>query len=175
MLKTIILVTGTCQQQWPLASLLREHNPDLSFCSALTAQDLAAINPNILREARLISFANDVAIPPGFLAQLGYGAYTFHAAPIQYPGLPPADNACDDPRTFSVIAQSLTIWPDVSDVIGLETFTIAGDAGMADTTQSVFARLARLFWRMSSAIASEFVDLPDVLSGHHCPESRLIH
>ena len=35
MLKTIILLTDTVQQQQPLANLLREHNSELAFCSAL--------------------------------------------------------------------------------------------------------------------------------------------
>ena len=63
MLKTIILLTDTVQQQQPLANLLREHNRDLAFCSALRASDLSAIEADVLSEARLVSFAADVAVP----------------------------------------------------------------------------------------------------------------
>jgi hypothetical protein len=51
MLKTIILLTDTVQQQQPLANLLREHNRNLNFCSALRAADLGALEPEVLSEA----------------------------------------------------------------------------------------------------------------------------
>jgi hypothetical protein len=55
-----------------------------------------------------VSIATDVAISEKFLLQLGYGAYKFYAGPVQYPGLPQAaDETDDDPRCYSVIAQSI--------------------------------------------------------------------
>ncbi|MGY8634136.1 hypothetical protein RAD15_16795 [Bradyrhizobium sp. 14AA] len=164
MLKTIILLTDTVQQQQPLANLLREHNPDLSFCSALRASDLSAIDPDVLSEARLVSFAADVAVSEKFLLQLGYGAYKFFAAPVQYPGLPSApDESDDDPRCYSVIAQSMTIWPDFKKVVGLETVTIPDGTVAAERERQVFSRLAHLFWQMSGMIAGEATDLPGII------------
>ncbi|MFT4117791.1 hypothetical protein [Bradyrhizobium sp.] len=164
MLKTIILLTDTVQQQQPLANLLREHNRELAFCSALRASDLAAIDPDVLSEARLVSFANDAAISEKFLLQLGYGAYRFYATPAQYPGLPPApDESDDDPRCFSVIAQSMTIWPDFKKVVGLETVTIPEGTIAAERERLVFSRLAHLFWRMSDMIAGGAADLPGII------------
>ncbi|HWM82098.1 MAG TPA: hypothetical protein VNQ56_08550 [Pseudolabrys sp.] len=75
MLKAIILLIEAVQQQHPLGNLLRKHNPDLAFASALNTQNLAAISPEILHGARLVSFANNVVVPENFLLQLGYGAY----------------------------------------------------------------------------------------------------
>jgi len=164
MLKTIILLTDTVQQQQPLANLLREHNGDLSFCSALRTADLSAIDPNVLSEARLVSFAADVAVPEKFLLKLGYGAYKFYATPTQYPGLPSApDDSDDDPRCYSVIAQSMTIWPDFKKVVGLETVTIPDGTVPAERERLVFSRLAHLFWGMSHMIAGEATDLPGVI------------
>ncbi|QIP02381.1 hypothetical protein [Bradyrhizobium symbiodeficiens] len=164
MLKTIILLTDTVQQQQPLANLLREHRRDLSFCSALRASDLSAIDPDVLSEARLVSFAADVAVPEKFLLKLGYGAYKFYAAPTQYPGLPPApDESADDPRCYSVIAQSMTIWPDFKKVVGLETVTIPEGTVAAERERMVFSRLAHLFWEMSHMIAGEATDLPGII------------
>lgn len=164
MLKTIILLTDTVQQQQPLANLLREHNRDLAFCSALRASDLGAIEPDVLREARLVSFAADVAVSEKFLLRLGYGAYRFYAAPTQYPGLPPApDERDDDPRCYSVIAQSMTIWPDFKKIVGLETVTIPESTGAAERERLVFSRLAHLFWQMSGMIAGEAADLPGII------------
>lgn len=163
MLKTIILLTDTVQQQQPLATLLREHNRNLAFCSALRASDLGAIDPDVLSEARLVSFAANVAVPEKFLLQLGYGAYKFHAAPVQYPGLSPAPDDCDeDPRCYSVIAQSMTIWPDFKKVVGLETVTIPDGTVPAERERLVFSRLAHLFWGMSQMIAGEVTDLPGI-------------
>ena len=164
MLKTIILLTDTVQQQQPLANLLREHHRELAFCSALRASDLSAIEPEVLSEARLVSFANDVAVSEKFLLRLGYGAYKFYAAPVQYPGLPPApDESDDDPRCYSVIAQSMTIWPDFKKVVGLETVTIPDGTVAAERERLVFSRLAHLFWRMSDMIAGEVTDLPGIV------------
>ncbi|UPK37428.1 hypothetical protein IVB18_09070 [Bradyrhizobium sp. 186] len=164
MLKTIILLTDTVQQQQPLANLLREHHRELAFCSALRASDLSAIEPEVLSEARLVSFANDVAVSEKFLFRLGYGAYKFYAAPVQYPGLPPApDESDDDPRCYSVIAQSMTIWPDFKKVVGLETVTIPDGTLAAERERLVFSRLAHLFWRMSDMLAGEVTDLPGII------------
>lgn len=164
MLKTIILLTDTVQQQQPLANLLREHNRDLAFCSALRASDLSAIEADVLSEARLISFAADVAVPEKFLLQLGYGAYKFYATPTQYPGLPSTpDESDDDPRCYSVIAQSMTIWPDFKKVVGLETVTIPEGTLPVERERLVFSRLAHLFWGMSHMIAGEVTDLPAII------------
>src|SRR6266702_56575 len=155
MLKTIILLTDAVQQQQPLANLLREHHRELAFCSALRASDLSAIDPDVLSEARLVSFANDVAVSEKFLLQLGYGAYKFYAAPVQYPGLPPApDESEEDPRCYPVIAQSMTIWPDFKKIVGLETVTIPDGTVPAERERLVFSRLAHLFWQMSGMIGS---------------------
>ncbi|RTE94421.1 MULTISPECIES: hypothetical protein [Bradyrhizobium] len=169
MLKTIILLTDTVQQQQPLANLLREHNRDLAFCSALSASDLSALDPNVLSGARLVSFAADVAVPEKFLLELGYGAYKFYATPTQYPGLPPApDESDDDPRCYSVIAQSMTIWPDFKKVVGLETVTIPDGTVPAERERMVFSRLAYLFWGMSHMIAGGATDLPGVIGSSEC-------
>jgi hypothetical protein len=164
MLKTIILLTDTVQQQQPLANLLREHNRDLAFCSALRAPHLELIDPDLLQEARLVSFAAEVAVPEKFLLKLGYGAYKFYAAPVQYPGLPLApDESDEDAHCYSVIAQSMTIWPDFRKVVGLETVTIPHGTVPAERERQVFSRLAHLFWQMSGMIAGEAVDLPAII------------
>jgi hypothetical protein len=163
MLKTIILLTDTIQQQQPLANLLLEHNRSLAFCSALKARDLSAITPDVLQNARLVSFANDVALSEKFLLQLGHGAYKFYIAPLQYPGLPPAPDEAEDDTCFSVIAQSMTIWPDYKKVVGLETVTIPQGTALAERERLMFSRLAHLFWRISAMIAGEATDLPGVI------------
>lgn len=166
MMKTIILLTNTAQHQSPIAKLLLEHNPDLRFYGALNDGDLVGIEPDVLREARLVSFANDIAVPEKMLLQLGYDAYKFHAVPLRYLGLLPAPDEEDDAHCVSAIAQSMTIWPDTRKVVGLETLTIPKTTVDAERERLIFARVAHLFWRMASLIACNVVDLPSVIDHH---------
>jgi hypothetical protein len=171
MLKTIILLTNTVQQQQPLANLLRTHNAGLAFCSALRAEHLAALEPEVLDHARLVSFANDVGVPEKLLLRFGYGAYKFHVAPVQYPGLPPTpDENEEDARCISAIAQSMTIWPDFRKVVGLETITIPEGTAPAERQRLAFSRLAHLFWRMSGVIAGDTTELRGVSDSDECQQ-----
>lgn len=79
-MKTIILLTGVASQQFALTELLKAHNPALSFRCAVTADDLAAIEPEVLRDARLLAFTTSVIVPESMLAALGHGAYNFTPA-----------------------------------------------------------------------------------------------
>ncbi len=79
-MKTIILLTGVASQQFALTELLKAHNPALSFRCAVTAEDLAAIEPEVLRGARLLAFTTSVIVPESILAALGHGATIFTPA-----------------------------------------------------------------------------------------------
>jgi hypothetical protein len=105
MLKTIILLTGNLGQQRALAALLREHNPALSFRDAVTRDELLAIPPELLRDARLVAFTTGVVVPEAVLERLGHGAYNFHPGPPDYPGWAPAHFAMyDGAKTFGATA-----------------------------------------------------------------------
>ena len=54
-MKTSLLLTGVASQQSALTELLKAHNPALSFRCAVTAEYLAAIEPEVLRGARLLA------------------------------------------------------------------------------------------------------------------------
>ncbi len=116
-MKTIILLTGVASQQFALTELLKAHNPALSFRCAVTAEDLAAIEPEVLRDARLLAFTTGVIVPESILAALGHGAYNFHPGPPQYPGWAPAHFALyDGARIFGAVAHVMVcagrFWPD---------------------------------------------------------------
>ena len=85
MFDTIILLTGPAEHS-VFTTLLRGHNPKLTVLPVFTAEDLAAIEPEWLHRARLISFTTNVVVPGAVLGQLGYGAYHFHPGSPQYPG-----------------------------------------------------------------------------------------
>src|SRR5262249_48472008 len=108
-MKTIILLTGTAGQQLALTRLLGEHNPALSFRCVLTLEELTAIEPHVLRSARLIAFTSGVIVPRPMLGALGHSAYNFHPGPPDYPGWAPAHFALyDGARTFAPTAPLMT-------------------------------------------------------------------
>src|SRR5258708_34349403 len=101
-MKTIILLIGTAGQRLALTKLLTEHNPALSFRCVLTLEELTAIEPEVLRDARLVAFTSGVIVPRPMLAALAHGAYNFHPGPPDYPGWAPVHFAIYDvTRTLS--------------------------------------------------------------------------
>jgi hypothetical protein len=104
---TIILLAG--QREQPLlASILQNHNPLLTAHSVLTLSDVRALEPELLRRARLVAFTTDVIVPPDILDHLGFGAYNFHPGPPHFPGWAPALFAVHDHATeFGVTAHMM--------------------------------------------------------------------
>ena len=160
-MKTIILLTGVASQQFALIELLKAHNPALSFRCATTAEDLAAIEPEVLRDARLLAFTTSVIVPGSTLVALGHGAYNFHPGPPQYPGWAPAHFALyDGARTFGATAHVMTRRVDSGPILGTESFIIPDNVSVRELEQIAFVRLAYLFWRLSRVIACETGPLP---------------
>ncbi|MGF6306722.1 methionyl-tRNA formyltransferase [Bradyrhizobium sp. i1.8.4] len=155
-MKTIILLTGVESQQFALTELLKAHNPALSFRCAVTAEDLAAIEPEVLREARLLAFTTSVVVPGHILAALGHGAYNFHPGPPQYPGWAPAHFALyDGARTFGATAHAMAARVDSGPIVGVESFIIPDKISVRGLEQIAYVRLAHLFWRMSRDLARD--------------------
>lgn len=155
-MKTIILLTGATSQQFALTELLKAHNPALSFRCAVTAEELAAIEPAVLREARLLAFTTGVIVPDSILAALGHGAYNFHPGPPQYPGWAPAHFALyDGARTFGVTAHVMAARVDSGPIVGVESFIIPDRISVRALEQIAYVRLAHLFWRMSRDLACD--------------------
>lgn len=163
-MKTIILLTGVADQQLALGALLKTHNPALSFHGAVTAEDLAAIGPEVLREARLLAFTTGVIVPASILAALGHGAYNFHPGPPQYPGWAPAHFALyEGSRMFGVTAHAMAARVDCGPIIGVESFIIPDKISLRGLEQMAYVRLAHLYWRMSRDLAcnvSPLAELP---------------
>jgi methionyl-tRNA formyltransferase len=160
-MKTIILLSGTASQQLALVTLLKEHNPALSIRCAVSIEDLNAIGPEVLREARLVAFTSGVIVPRPLLAALGHGAYNFHPGPPEYPGWAPAHFALyEGARSFGATAHVMTKRVDSGPIVGVESFDIPEGANVRDLEQIAFVRLAYLFWRLSRSIACESGPLP---------------
>ncbi|MDR3468599.1 MAG: formyltransferase family protein [Xanthobacteraceae bacterium] len=163
MLETIILLTAGATQQFALSELLRQHNPALSFRGALTLDDLAAVPPSELRNARLVAFTTAVIVPQRILDALGHGAYNFHPGPPHYPGWAPAHFALyDGARTFGATAHAMAARVDSGPIVGVEAFAVPGQVSVRELEQIAFVRLAYLFWRMARDIANEPGALPEL-------------
>ena len=154
MLKTIILLTGNIQQQRALCALLKEHNPALSFRRALTLDELTGLEPEVLRDSRLIAFTSDVIVPAATLGRLGHGAYHFHSDPPDYPAT--AHFALtDDDQGWDATAHRMVERVDRGPIVGIEPFPMHDKIAARKLEQIAFERLAHLFWRMSRRIACE--------------------
>ncbi|HZR88290.1 MAG TPA: formyltransferase family protein [Bradyrhizobium sp.] len=154
MLKTIILLTATVHQQRALGRLLSIHNPALAFRAACTFDELAAIEPHVLRDARLIAFTSGVIVPRFFLEALGHGAYNFHPGPPHYPGWAPAHFALyDGATTFGATMHVMVPRVDSGPITGVESFVIPEGASVRDLEQIAYIRLGHLFWRKARELA----------------------
>jgi len=162
-MKTIILLTGVASQQFALIELLKAHNPALSFRCATTAEDLAAIEPEVLRDARLLAFTTSVIVPGSTLVALGHGAYNFHPGPSQYPGWAPAHFALyEGARTFGATAHVMAARVDSGPIVGVESFIVPDKISVRGLEQVAYVRLAHLFWRMSRELACDPAPLAEL-------------
>jgi len=161
MFDTIILLTGSRDQQMALSSLLREHNPALSFRGAVTLDDLEAIERDVLGRSRLLAFTTGVVVPVAILGDIGHGAYNFHPASPDYPGWAPAHFAFyDGAKHFGATAHVMEPRVDSGAIVGVETFDIPDGVDVRGLEQMTFVRLAHLFWRMSHQLACHAGPLP---------------
>ncbi|BAM88801.1 hypothetical protein S58_27950 [Bradyrhizobium oligotrophicum S58] len=161
MFDTIILLTGSRDQQLALTELLRAHNSALAFRFAVSLQDLEAIERDVLGRSRLLAFTTGVIVPAAILPALGYGAYNFHPASPDYPGWAPAHFAMYDGATsFGATAHVMEPRVDCGAIVGVETFDIPRGVDVRGLEQMTFVRLAYLFWRMSHDLACHAGPLP---------------
>ena len=155
MLENIILLTPQPQQQFAIGALFKEHNPALSFSSAITSQDLAAISPTTLQRSRLIAFTAEAIVPPQILLALGYGAYNFHPGPPAYPGWAPAHFALyERARVFGATAHLMTERVDAGPIVGTESFIVPNGISVRELEQIAYVRLAYLLWRLAKELAT---------------------
>jgi methionyl-tRNA formyltransferase len=154
MFDTIILLTGEVEQD-VFASVLRGHNPRLKVLPVCTSADLAAVDIEVLRRARLIAFTTDVIVPRLVLGRLGYGAYNFHPGPPQYPGWAPAHFALyDRATTFGATLHVMMERVDAGPIIDVAPFAIPADIGVVGLAELAYAHLAQLFWRWAKPLAT---------------------
>lgn len=160
MFDSIVLLTGPGEQA-ALSARLRQHNSQLEIHSPQTLQELEAIEPSVLFRSRLVAFVTPVVVRAWTLNALGFGAYNFHPGPPHYPGWMPSHFAVYDHATkFGVTAHVMIERVDAGPIVGCELFDIPPNAGVHELEHRAFVELARLFWRLSSALATQSQPLP---------------
>jgi methionyl-tRNA formyltransferase len=163
MLEQIVLLTAQPQQQLALTELLKAYNPRLRFHCVLNAEELLAIPPETLRNARLIAFTTGIIVPPVILAALGHGAYNFHPGPPEYPGWAPAHFALyEGARTFGATAHLMVERVDAGPIVGVESFVVPDNIEIRELEQIAFIRLAYLYWRLAKELATRSEALPSL-------------
>jgi methionyl-tRNA formyltransferase len=159
---TIILLTGEVEQP-VLTSVLLGHNPRLTIRPVENLTDIAALEPELLRRARLIAFAADAIVPSKVLDQLGYGAYNFHPGSPHFPGWAPARLAVyRQAKEFGATAHVMTERVDAGPIVGAELFPVPADITVGGLEELAYARLARLFWRLAEPLATQVEPLPQL-------------
>jgi methionyl-tRNA formyltransferase len=155
MLDTILLLAGAAEQSiLPLA--LRGHNPLLTVIPVGSAAELAALDPDLLRRARLIAFVTAEIVPPSVLARLGYGAFNFHPGPPSYPGWAPAHFALyDEARQFGATLHVMVEQVDAGPIIDVAFFPVPADISVFGLEGLAYAHLAQLFWRWARSLATD--------------------
>jgi methionyl-tRNA formyltransferase len=161
-LETIILLTGPAERP-ALAATLLGHNPRLTLKPVATLTDVAALEPELLKRARLVGFATGVVVPPQVLNQLGYGGYNFHPGSPRFPGLAPAQFAIYHKATeFGATAHLMIDRVDAGPIVGIELFPVPIDPTVHVLELLAYAQLARLFWRLAKSLATQIEPLPEL-------------
>jgi methionyl-tRNA formyltransferase len=155
MFDTIILLSGPAEQS-VLPHALLGHNPHLTVIPVGTLDDLAALNSDVLRRARLLAFVTPEIVPQNLLARLGYGAFNFHPGPPGYPGWAPAHFALYNRETeFGATAHVMVEQVDAGPIVGVARFPIPVGISVLALEGMAYAHLAQLFWRMGRSLATE--------------------
>jgi methionyl-tRNA formyltransferase len=159
---TIVLLTGEVEQPI-LASVLLDHNPRLTVRPAMTSADVAALEPELLRRARLVAFSTSVIVPAKVLNQLGHGAYNFHPGPPQFPGWAPARFAIHRQATeFGATAHVMTEQVDSGPIVGTEMFPVPAGISVNGLEELSYAHLAQLFRRLAKSLVTQIEPLPEL-------------
>jgi methionyl-tRNA formyltransferase len=155
MFDTVILLTGPAEEV-ALTGVLREHNPRLDVRAVKSSEELAAVEPSVLKHARLVAFVTPVLVPARVLRALGFGAYNFHPGPPHYPGWVPAHFAIyEGAGHFGATAHHMAERVDAGPIVAFKMFEIPSGTGVMRLQEMAFVELARLFWALAPALATQ--------------------
>jgi methionyl-tRNA formyltransferase len=160
MFDTILLLSGAAEQS-VFPRVLLGHNPLLTVIPVRSAADLAALNSDLLRRARLLAFVTPEIVPASVLNRLGYGAINFHPGPPGYPGWAPSHFALYNRATeFGATVHVMVEQVDAGPIIDVALFPIPAGIAVPALEGMAYAHLAQLFWRMAGALATDAAPPP---------------
>lgn len=163
MFDTILLLMDYGVEQPFLAEWLLENNPCLTIISIFTSAQLCSLESGTLQRARLVAFATSVIVPGHILAELRYGAYNFHPGPPEYPGWRPGRFALQERSTkFGVTAHAMAEEVDAGPIVQVDRFKIKPGDSVSDLEARSYAHLAKMFRRLSKALATQAEPLSTV-------------
>jgi methionyl-tRNA formyltransferase len=175
MLKAVILLTGPVEQR-VLAPILQSHNPQLIVRSVPSLAELEALDPEFLGGARLLAYCTDEVVPLRLLDQLAFNAYNFHPGSPQFPGWGAAYFACHQGASeFGGTVHVMLEKVDTGPIIGVELFPVPPGSTASDLEALSYSCLARLFWQLAPALATQPEPLPELSikwSGEKCTRRR---
>jgi methionyl-tRNA formyltransferase len=174
MLDTIILLTGAVEQP-VLGAILRSHNPALRIRAAATPAEVAALEPPVLRRARLVAFCTDVVVPLRALDQVAFGAYNFHPGSPGFPGWGCAHFAIHQrAKVFGATAHLMLEKVDAGPIVGVELFDVPPGASVPDLEELAYVSLAQMFRRLAPQLVHSrpLEPLPIGWSGEKCTRRR---
>ncbi len=155
MFDTLILLTGPVEEV-ALTGVLRQHSPRLDVRAVKSPEELEAVEPSVLKRARLVAFVTPVVVPAHILRALGFGAYNFHPGPPQYPGWVPAHFAIyEGAGHFGATAHAMIERVDAGPIVAFRMFEIPPGTGVMRLQEMAFVELARLFWTLAPALAKQ--------------------
>lgn len=155
MFDTIILLAGPAEQS-VFPAVLRAHNPALTVISVGTANDLAALDDDLLARSRLVAYVTPEIVSAKTLAALGYGAFNFHPGPPEYPGWAPSHFALYQRATeFGATVHVMVERVDEGAIVDVARFPIPPDISVLGLEGIAYAHLAQLFWRMARWLATD--------------------
>jgi methionyl-tRNA formyltransferase len=165
MLDSIILLTGPVEEA-ALTAVLRKHNPQVAIRPVKSLEGLEAVDPSALAHARLIAFVTPVIVPARILGALGFGAYNFHPGPPHYPGWVPSHFAVyDRAKYFGATAHAMIERVDAGPIVACKMFGIPPGTGVLRLQELAFVELARLFWSLAPALATQSTPLAELPIG----------
>jgi hypothetical protein len=155
MFDTILLLGGPAELT-VLPSVLLGHNPRLAVIPIGSSAELAALDADLLRRARLIAFATSIIVPGSILSRLGYGAINFHPGPPSYPGWAPSHFALYDQATeFGATVHVMVEQVDAGPIVDVALFPVPADISVLGLEGLAYAHLAHLFWCMAKSLATD--------------------
>jgi methionyl-tRNA formyltransferase len=155
MFDTIILLAGPAERV-AMPPVLRGHKRQLTVISVGTAAELAALDRDVLRRARLIAFVTSEIVAADVLRRLGYGAFNFHPGPPSYPGWAPAHFALYERATeFGATVHVMVERVDAGPIIDVARFAVPAGISALGLEGLAYAHLAQSFWHLAKSLATD--------------------